>query len=728
MRLMPPPLCRAGLAACLAASGFGLAGCGGGEGARLEFSHAAVVLVSVDTLRSDRLPSYGSTRIETPTLSAFEKEAVLFERAYSNYPLTLPSHTSMLSGLLPPQHGVRDNTGYTFAAENHPFLPAELKKAGYATGAFVSAYVLDRAGGLSASFDRYDDAIEIRPDLPLGGLQRPGLETLEHALAWVDQVKGKPFFLFFHIYEPHAPYTPPEPFARQGGDAYDGEVAFADHIVGELFAGLKRRSLYDPSIIFVVSDHGEGLGDHGEQEHGIFLYRESLQVPLFLKLPGGARGGSRVRAPAQLVDVAPTVLSLLGKPVPAGMTGKPLLELADQPEERRIYSETFYPRLHMGWSELASLIAGDFHYIDAPEPELYHLGRDPAERTSLLGEERRVFGTLRDAIRPVKSPLAAPSAVDPETVAKLAALGYTGSPTKVGDGPLPDPKTKIGSLGDLKEGSRLIAEKSYAAALPYIQRTLEANPLLQDAWEKLAICHTHLGQRAAAIAAYQKALESSGGAAHFALTLASLYSDLGRTAQARAHAELALKTAPALGHQRLAEIALAAEDLAEAERQMRLSLAADENRAASLVTMVQILNRTGKLGESATTLARLEQLVSTNAATIPAGLHFVRGDLAARQGRAEEALREFSEEIRRHPESLETYKLMAVVLVTQGQPQEAWSVLQRMVKGNGESPAAFVAAVETLRVLGDPQSAGRLLAHARSLYPQDERLAALAAG
>ncbi len=704
-----------------------LPGCGR-ERTTDSFPGAPIVLISIDTLRSDRLPAYGYAGVETPVLSRLARESILFEHAYSHYPLTFPSHSSILTGLLPSEHGVRDNVGYPLKSDTLPYLPRELKTAGYATAGAVSAFVLQGDLGLDRSFDLYDDAIEVRPDVGLGGLQRAGGETLERVLPWLAETASKPFFLFFHIYEPHTPYTPPEPYASRYPSPYDGEIAAADAIIGRLVAELERLGVYDRAIIVLLSDHGEGLGEHGEDEHGLFLYRESLQVPLLLKLPGGARGGERVKAPAQLIDVAPTLLGLVGRPVPPSLHGTSLVTLGGGQGERQIYAETYYPRLHMGWNDLASLIGGGYHYIEGPDPELYNLERDPRESSNVLGQERRTFATLRDALRGLRTPLAKPGEVDADTVAKLSALGYAGAPARVTEGPLPDPKARIHTLEDFKKASFLMSRKDFLGALPKLQKLVADNPHMQDGWEKLALCFQRLGRRTDAVAAYQRALENSGGAAHVALSLATLLSDLGRWPEARAHAELALAASPAVAHQKLAEIALAAEDYAEAERQARAAVEADADRPPALISLAQVLNRVGKLEESASTVARLEQLTARAHATPPQGYFLVRGDLLARQGRAAEAEAAFREEMQRHPESLETYSRLAVLQVTQGQAAAAWRTLQQMVESNDSSPAAYVSAVETLRVLGDRPTADRLLGHARSRYPQDERLAALTRG
>jgi choline-sulfatase len=359
------------------------AGCGRPPGAGIELAEGTpVILVSIDTLRADRLPAYGYAGVATPAIDRLAKEAVLFEQAFSHTPLTLPSHVSMLAGELPSVHGVRDNVGYRWDAGGRFYLPAALEAAGYRTAATVSSAALRRATGLAAGFELYDDAVDVEPGREVAGAERPGPRTLEAARAWLRTVGDEPFFLFFHLYEPHAPYSPPEPFASRYPSRYDGEVAAADRYVGELFDELRRLDAWERSLVVLVSDHGEGLGDHGEQGHGLFVYREALHVPLLVKLPGGRLGGRRVAAPAQHVDLVPTVASLLGLETPAGLPGRSLLELEEEGDaaERVIYAETFFPRIHFGWSPLLSAIRFPYHLIHGPDPELYHLGRDPGRR------------------------------------------------------------------------------------------------------------------------------------------------------------------------------------------------------------------------------------------------------------------------------------------------------------------------------------------------------------
>ena len=304
----------------------------------------------------------------------------------------LPAH-----GPPPPAHGVRNNIGYRLDPK-HTTLAGLLKAKGYATGAALSAYVLRRTTGLDAGFDFYADVVTAAGAKAVGDVQRPGPETVRIALDWVRGVRDRPFLLFVHLFEPHSPYAPPEPYRSRYGETYDGEVAAADAAVGALVAGLRELGVYDKSIVVLLSDHGEGLGDHGEAEHGILLYREALHVPLLLRLPGGARGGTREAEVAGLRDVLPTLASLLGLQVPTAAQGRDLLAPA-RSESASIYSETYYPRIHLGWSELHSLVDARYHLIDGPRPELYDVARDPAEREDLAKERESLARSMAAALQ-----------------------------------------------------------------------------------------------------------------------------------------------------------------------------------------------------------------------------------------------------------------------------------------------------------------------------------------
>ncbi len=361
-----------------------------------------VVFISIDTLRADRLAAYGSTRTKTPNIDRLVADGVVFENAYAHSPQTLPSHTSILSGELPFQHGVRDNIGFNVKAGQR-FLQHDLKEAGFTTGAFVSSYVLRQQTGFGQGFDRFDDQLPAAsPEQPLGQVQRAGEQTIAAATKWIDAQPSSRFFLFAHVYEPHTPYAPPSRFSAR--EPYDGEVEYSDEIVGRLLDHLRTKNLYDAATIVLFSDHGEGLGDHGEEEHGIFLYRETTHVPLIVKMPG-TRRGSRVAAPVQHVDLVPTILEAIGRsgqaaaggsqPARRGRSLIPLLDGSGGITAANIYSESMSPRYHFGWSELYALSDERYRLIRAPTDELYDLAQDPKELQSIAAD--RTPGTKRDA-------------------------------------------------------------------------------------------------------------------------------------------------------------------------------------------------------------------------------------------------------------------------------------------------------------------------------------------
>jgi len=695
-----------------------------------------VVLISIDTLRADHLPAWGYQGVATPAIDALAGEGVLFENAYSPTPLTLPAHSSVLTGLLPAQHGVRDNVGYRLDGEKIkagelPHLAQQLKGLGYDTGAAVSTYVLDRKTGISTGFDFYDDKIELHTGSGgLGGLQRPGNETLAAALGWLQQIEGPSSFLFVHFYEPHTPYEPPEPFAKRYSNKYDGEIAAADALVGELIADLKAKKLYDRAVIVLFSDHGEGLGDHGEAEHGVLLNIEAIHVPLIVKLPEGQLAGQRVAKPAALIDIAPTVLTLLGGKKAAGQEGLPLLELLrEDAPTRRIYSETFYPRLHFGWSDLASLIDGKNHLIDGPEPELFDHVADKGEKKNILQENRRLYAELAKELEKYDRELVAPSAVDDETQKAMAALGYIGN-SSAASGPLPDPKSQLGVLSGLQDGFRLQTKKDHAGAVLALQKVLQAAPRMADAWEALARSFSQLGRNEEAILAYKKALEAGDGAPHVAVALAGLYFQLQRFEEAEAHARLALKGHASFAHGILARILVRRGDLAGAESEAKAALEGENQRVGPLITLAEVQQAAGRPKEALASLAEAEKAYLARQQPdkeLKRGLALLRGKIFADQGEAEKAEKALEEEIALFPDDPRAYSHLAVLYALTGRGPEVGPLLKKMVDS---SPGAtgYAEAVRALRVLGNPQEAQSLLRYALSQFPDNEELRQLARG
>jgi arylsulfatase A-like enzyme len=543
-----------GLLALLAAA------CGGrsSSGSAPRSSSTPVVIVSIDTLRADRLPAYGYKGVETPAIDRLQRDAILFENAYSHSPLTLPSHASLLTGLLPPEHGVRNNIGYKLDAK-HETLASVLRARGYATGAAVSAFVLRRSTGLDQGFDAYDEVVTAGGTKAVGEVQRDGKTTVARALGWLRGVGSRPFFLFVHLYEPHTPWTPPAAEHARYGASYEGEIAGADAALGELLDGLRALGRYEGALVVLVSDHGEGLSDHGEAEHGILLYREALHVPLLVKLPRAEHGGSRRAGLAGLRDVAPTVAAVLGVTPPKAAHGRSLLDAAGA-AAASVYSETYYPRIHLGWSELRSLVDARYHLIDGPRPELYDLERDPAEKADVLAEKAQTAAAMRAALASFAPDFRAPAPATKEEREKLASLGYLagGSAAPEPGSALPNPRDRIASYARARAAFALVEQGKDAEAVRAFDAVLKENPGFVDALTERASALGRLGRYRDSARAYEAAIAASPDlAAPLSLTLARVELEMGDFAKAAASARTALAAEPAAAHVLLATIALA---------------------------------------------------------------------------------------------------------------------------------------------------------------------------
>jgi arylsulfatase A-like enzyme/Flp pilus assembly protein TadD len=667
------------------------------------YAGAPVILISVDTLRADHLPLFGYRDGSTPAIDALRADGILFTAATSHVPLTLPSHVTALTGLLPPQNGVRNNIGYRLG-DAVPTLASVLHASGYATGGAVSAYVLRAGTGIARSFDYYDDAIESRPGEAVGSLQRAGSQTAQLAERWIERSGGDRFFFFLHLFEPHSPYTPPEPFLSRFKSPYDGEIATADSIVGEFVSFLKRRGLYDRAIIILMSDHGEGLYDHGEPEHGIFLYRETLHVPLIIKLPRGDRRGETVRSPVGLVDILPTVAQLTGVEPPARLDGRSLLD-APSDDARSIYSETLYPRIHLGWSELRSLTALRYHFIEAPRPELYDMEKDPAEKQNVLSAERRTYAGMKEALGKYGSDITMPAHVDSEEAAKLAALGYLGSVHAPSAGPLPDPKDRIGELSDMMAAFRLLREGQTDKGIASLEAILAKNPRLTDAWNELAITFDQTGRYEEAVGAYRKAIEfSPESAPDFGLALGGVLLKMNKLDDAAAHARLGEKVNPGGAHLLLARIELGRKNLPAAEKLARSAEVDNSVHAAAAVVLAQILVQQNRLPEAMATIEGVASELRQKGLGPVESLNFVRGDVLGRMNRLDEAAAAFRREIAAFPHNRQPYANLALVLALQGHTDEARTVLSDLARTNPDR-ATYLFIGRTLGELNDAAGA-----------------------
>ncbi|MDQ2980688.1 MAG: sulfatase-like hydrolase/transferase [Acidobacteriota bacterium] len=683
---------------------------------RTVFPHAPVLVVSIDTLRADHLPAYGYRGVATPNLDALARDSVLFDNAVAHVPLTLPSHVSLWTGLLPFQHGVRDNVGYRLRG-TYPTLAGFLRARGYATGGAVSAFVLDHGSGVAEGFEYYEDGIESRDFAEaLGRVQRAGGETEALLEQWIGrQTAGRPLFAFLHLYEPHTPYDPPEPFrTTYAARPYDGEIAAADAIVGRFLSFAKNRGLYDKAVVILLSDHGEGLGEHGEDEHGILLYRETLRVPLFVKLPGSRGAGRRVTAPAGLADVFPTVAALLGEKAPEGLSGRPLLERGGSEPARSIYSETLYPRYHFGWSDLASLTDSRYHYIAAPRPELFDWTADPSEKTNLAPGLPPPFRSMRLALEKIDRPLQPPGSADPETVRKLASLGYIGAAAPAtGRKDLPDPKDRIRTLDRIKEATRLASQHRDEAAVALLRTAVRENPLLLDGWETLARVLRRSGRPREAIEALEEADRLSPATAPIMLGLAGLYRETGNLQKAWSLAQAAAAAGGAGAVGELAEIALARGDLAEASRQVETALAGSETSRAPLLTLARIEQARGNPEGALRQLDRALEVQRRWSQGSLRNLNALRGDAFARLGREREAEAAFREEIDAFHDNLDAWSRLAVLYASGGRKAEFEGLLEEMTRRVG-TRLALEAAARVCGIVGDLRCAARWRAKAKN--------------
>lgn len=593
-----------------------------------------VVLVSIDTLRSDRLPAYGYTAGRTPAIDRLARDGVVFERAFAQVPLTLPSHASMFTGRLPPVHGVRNNVGFSLAGDRGPTLASLFADAGWQTAGAASTFVLRADTGISRGFARWD-----APQAP----ERPAAQTLQPLLGWLEAWKAERQFLFFHLYEPHTPWEPPADLRAAFADPYDGEIAAADLEVGRLLAALDRAGLYDDALVVLTSDHGEGLGDHGEEEHGFLLYREAIQVPLILKLPRGERGGERVRTVAGLTDLLPTIAAIADLELPAGLPGRSLLEPPGAAAPV-VYSETFATFIHFGWSELLSAVDDRFHYIEGPVPELYDLDADPAERRNVLSTERRAYTRLRDYLADFPRELAPPEEADPETLAKLGALGYLGGTAAPTTGPKLNPAEELPRMATVMRGMRLVHERRYQEAVDLLQPALEQESTRAVlGWEYLGKALEALGRHEEAARARQHGPPMEDRSAALPISAAMRLLDLGRAREALELVRRDLQRAPD---------------------------SADLHVVESRALMV--------LGESEAALVAADAAVA--AAPGMADAHYQRAVLRLTMGEVAAAESDLRAAIAAEPRHLQATKALAVVRFRSGDAAEARRLLERALE------------------------------------------------
>jgi arylsulfatase A-like enzyme/Tfp pilus assembly protein PilF len=612
-----------------------------------------LVIVTIDTLRADRVGVYGGMDL-TPRLDRIAHEGAYASNAMAHVPLTRPSHATILSGRLPWELGVRDNLSPA-ELPSSPLLAEMLKSAGFRTAAFVSSIVLDRRGGFARGFDRYDDEFPKQPGAELlQTLQKPGAETLRAAIAWLESQRASDRIgVWIHLYEPHDPYEPPEPYASRYRDRpYDGEVAYVDTLVGQLDDALDRLGLKSQTLLVVASDHGEGLGEHEETLHGFFVYETTLAVPLIFRGPGIVAGGT-IAANVGLVDVLPTTLDLLGVPRPRGFqpSGNSVagaLRGGQGPTHASPqYAESLVPLLHFGWSDLRVLRRGSLKYVLAPRPELYDLASDPHERRNVVDQQPAQAAALRATLAKVleeerriasTATVAASRPLPAETLERLGALGYvsgTASPTAASGA---DPKDKIREFrhandvmrqgivalnrheyafaarafeeliadgvesfeGHLYLARSLMGLKRFDPAARHFEQAARRAPLLEEAWTGWGEARLAMEGPASALAIVREGRKTNPRSGPLAVADADLCLRLHRPDEAVAAFQAALPLLPrdATVRQRLGELQRDLGHIDAALASLRDAVAVDDTSAAAWNALGMTLGGNGRLPEA----------------------------------------------------------------------------------------------------------------------------------
>jgi choline-sulfatase len=598
-----------------------------------------IVFVTVDTLRADRLGSYGSTRGLTPALDRFAQAATRFSAAVTQVPLTLAAHTTMLTGLHPSRHGVRTNDGFR-PGPGLQTLAEVLHTRGYATAAFIGGYPLDRSFGLSRGFDWYDDQFLRQA----GTVERPADEVIDAALVWIDQHRSDRFFAWTHLFDPHSPYTPPPPFAAAHRDIpYDGEVAYTDTAIGRFFDRLQQLDLFTRSTIIVVADHGESLGEHGERTHGTFLYDATVRVPLLVKLPDRREPGDRnqgtsdavgiVDTPVETADLSPTIAALAGASIGAvdGQNLLPLIQGARGDPDRATYAETYYQNVLLGWSPLRAVRTRRWKFVEAPRPELYDLERDPGELKNRLADHAALAESLKRTLpaQPDSTPAGRANQPTIESAERLRALGYvSGSTVAASSNGAIDPKDRVAVWASIEDGIDQMsrdpdaAERSFTRAL-----TLDRGNGL--AMKYLADLSFRRNRLVEARDEYRRALAAGFRHADVFVNLASIAERGGRDEEARAMLGEAvqLNAGDADAWNRLGLLEARRGAAAAARTAFARAMAAAPDRAEPYYNLAIIERRAGN---EQLAQARLRDAVARNRAYPEAQYELGTGYLAAK--------------------------------------------------------------------------------------------------
>lgn len=689
-----------------------------------------VILFTLDTTRADHLGAYGYQDIKTPTIDALAAGGVLFRRAIAAAPITLPSHSSIMTGLYPPEHGVRDNGTFTLPDEVTT-LAEILHGDGYATGAFVGAAVLERRYGLTQGFDVYDDDFsQGRRRKLFMYAERRCDQVVTTALHWLEQHKNEKFFTWVHFYDPHAGYNPPEPWATEYENRpYDGEIAYADHCVGTVMDALRSWGLWKDTLVVVTADHGESLGEHGERTHGLFIYDATIHVPLIFHAPTRLPAGQVVDATVSSVDVLPTILAVLGKPVPQAVDGKSTLSLIRgrrEAESRAAYSEALLPKYHYGWAELKGITTQAWKLIDAPRAELYALPQDPKELINVFEREERKARELKKTLASITEHGGAPEArleLDPETTERLRGLGYIWMPpgeTAQGEGAPPDPKDMLPTHEHIQQGREFLRQDRLDEAIAEFQAVVTANPRSVSTYFDLASTYLDKGEIEPARQALasvlkldpqsaraytmmgliearqehlddafklvQRAIELDPKFPDAYVDLSSLWERKGDLHKAEEAVRTALQLVPTHteARSRLGGILLAKGDAAGAAAELREALKIDPYHAPTHRALGILHDQAGQPEEA---LREYQEALKSESRF--ADVHHAIGLIYAKQGKLEQAEVQTKEALRINPNYADAYISLAIIYDQKGLKQKAIDANERALQADPRAYQAY---------------------------------------
>lgn len=610
-----------------------------------------IILITIDTTRADRMGFLGSKRGLTPNLDALARESVVFTRAYSQVPLTTPSHAVLLTGTYPQFNHIEDLG--TALSQELPYLPELLRSRGYRTAAFVGSYMLDPTGtasGFERGFDVYDAHFHERQrgEDRYHSVERRAAEVLSHAMTWLSRQPAGPFFIWLHFYDPHDPYDPPEPFKTQyKSQPYDGEIAYTDWVIGGLVDVLRTHGLYKDTVIAVASDHGEAFGEHGEERHGMFLYDETIHVPLLLKLPDHRFGGKKVEDRVGLVDVAPTLLDAAGAPATSAMQGHSLFSLFDPARnvdaksktEDSVYSQSNYARA-FGWSGLSSWRSAKYLYVKAPKRELYDESSDPDAEKNLASSSPAVADTLDFRLtkfqQSTSSAQPAAARLDPEQAEKLRALGYMPSDPAIAkneDKSSIDPKDKIDVANKFHRAAVDFEEDRYDDGIATLRQLLQQEPNMPGVYMELGRALYRTERYQEALPCYQSAVEKmpDSAAAHYELALTLVKTNEWEPALPEMQKAVHLTSDSAQLHYFLGIVELHLKQVPEATAELESSLKIDPNHFAANLKYGEMLLIEGHPQEALLKLKRAEEVDPSIAE-----VHKYLADTYHQLGRAEE--------------------------------------------------------------------------------------------